>query len=715
MIENGRDAEKARNHNPREAPCYAVKSESTLHLIVIDDSSNDAEVVSNMLRNAGHAVRTTRAEDDEDLRKALEQQHWDMILTKLEIPFFSTLDVLSVVEQTGRDLPVIILADPKSDMERVVESLRAGARDAVPVNESGRLECALIREFRALNERRRHAQCQALLKETNERAQALVESSRDAIAYVHDGMHIFANESYLDMFGYSDPGELEGMPILNMVRPDDHEKFKAFLRDYMKDRAQATELDVNTVRAEGEEFAVTMEFAPAVYEGESCIQIIIRDQRANQELEKRLDEVSRTDLQTGAFNRQFFLDKFEQAVTRTTRSGALLYIEPDSFADLRQKLGINGSDMLLGEIANLLKVHLPQAKSLLARFEGHTFTALVMDVEEEAAKQLARKIVAAAHEHVAEVGGTTATFTCSIGAVLFSDGSGDPQQLLARGEKALRAAQRDGSGSVHVYNPAAEEMAEKERTALWTRQLKLALRENRFHLVFQPIVSLHGDQNENYEVFLRMRDTEGNELPPAEFMPAAEQAGLMVAIDRWVLHHAVRVLADRRAQGRSTNLFVKLSGQSLRDAKLLPWLRDLLKAAQLEGGLLTIEVSEAVAQTNLKALKVLTEGLAQLRVRLAVDHFGLAANAANLLRHSGAHFVKIDGSIVGGVGRDPEKQERIQALAAMAKEGGHLTIGETVEDANTLATLWSFGLDYVQGHFLQEPGPSLDYDFSAVV
>jgi diguanylate cyclase (GGDEF)-like protein/PAS domain S-box-containing protein len=692
-----------------------VKSESTLHLIVVDDSSNDAEAVSNMLRNAGHAVRTTRAEDDEDLRDALERQSWDMILTKLEIPFFSALDVLSVVEQNSLDLPVIVLADPKSDMGRVVEALKAGARDAVSLNEPGRLECAVVREYGDLNRRRRQQRCEALLEEANARAQGLVESSRDAIAYVHDGMHIFANQSYLDMFGYSDPGEIEGMPILNMVTPEDHEKFKGFLRNYMQGDASAAELAVQAVRTDSSVFDTNMEFAPAAYEGENCIQIIIRDQRANKELEKKLDEVSKTDLLTGAFNRQFFLQKFEQAVTRTTRPGALLFIEPDNFNGLKQDLGIAGSDALLAEIANLLKKLLPPSKSLLARFEAHTFTALIMDVDDKAAELLGRKIIAAVDEYVADVGGSTATFTCGIGAALFADGSGNPQQLLERGEKALRTAQREGTGRFYQYNPAAEDMAEKERMALWTKQLKLALRENRFHLVYQPIVSLQGDTNENYEVFVRMRDGDGNEMQPSEFLPAAEKAGLVAPIDRWVLHHAVRVLADRREKGRNTNLFVKLSGQSLRDAKLLPWLRDLLKAAKLDGGLLTIEVSESVAQTNLKALKMLTEGLSQLRVRLAIDHFGLAPNSGNLLKHCNPDFVKIDGSIISGLAKDPEKQSRIRELTAMAKEGDRLTIGQTVEDAGTLATLWSYGLDYIQGHFLQEPSPSLEYDFSAVV
>ncbi len=196
-------------------------------------------------------------------------------------------------------------------------------------------------------------------------------------------------------------------------------------------------------------------------------------------------------------------------------------------------------------------------------------------------------------------------------------------------------------------------------------------------------------------------------------MPAAAKSGLMTAVDRWVLVHTVKTAAERRRGGKRSNLFVKLSAESLKDPRLLPWLRDLLKAAKLEANTLTLEVDEAIASSNLKALKILIAGLKQLRIRLAIDHFGRADNFLNLLKHFDADFLKISGELIVAIKDSQNARERVQTITAHAQEMGKLTIAEYVEDANTLAQLYSSGVDYIQGHFLQEPGSSLDYDFSA--
>ncbi|MGE0081235.1 MAG: EAL domain-containing protein [Thiohalomonadaceae bacterium] len=684
--------------------------EDALHLVVIDDSSNDAETVSNMLRNAGHAVRATRVEDAEDLRKTLTAQPCDMVLAKLEIPFFSAAEAVAVIREMKLEVPLVIIEE-SGKHPGALACLKAGARDTVSLSDPERLEHVVLREVGDLNVRRRLAECELALAQANERAQELVDTSRDAIAYVHEGMHIYANESYVQMFGYQDVAEIEGMPLLSMVSPDDHGKFKEFLRRMGRDHQGTGSLQVRAFKADATEFQVTMEFSPTTYEGEHCIQVIIRDQTLSRELEQRLHDLSRQDLLTGLYNRQYFLDVLQQTVVDGRQHGAVLYLEPDQFRALREELGIAASDLLLADLAALLKDELSDDSLVLARFDSYAFTVLAPDIEDERAAALAAHIVKAVEGHVADAGGRTVSITCSVGASLFNESVTDAQEVLRRAEKARRTAMEAGGNRVEVYNPAAEEMAEKERALLWTKKLKIALRDNAFYLVFQPIVSLHGDPNENYEVYLRMTD-DGKEVDPTEFIPVAEQTGLMAAVDRWVLHNAVKVLAERWRSGKRTNLFVNLSEASLKDAKLLPWIRELLKAARLEGNCLVVEVAENVAQANLRLLKPFFDGLKQLHVRTALDHFGAAPNATNLLRHIRTDFLKLEGSLVSSVARDVQQQRRLKDLTNAAKEAKCQTVAEFVEDANTLAVLWGSGIDYIQGYFLQRPIRELNYDFS---
>lgn len=688
-----------------------VKTEEILRLIVIDDSSNHAETVSSLLRNAGQAVRTERAEDDEDLRELLSQQGCDMVLSKTNIPHFSPVDALHIIAQTELHIPLVVLLETFDD-SAIGNILEAGARDAVSLDHPNCLVHTLTREFADVMKRRRHRECETLLQEANRRAQSLVDSSRDAIAYVHEGMYIYANESYLQMFGYSALEEIEGMPLMDMVSPVDHGKFKEFLRGYLKGRTNSDSLDIHGCKADGSEFNITMDFSPASYEGESCIQIIIRAQSLSKELAAQIDSLTKHDLLTGAYNRQYFMAMLENLVGQSGVHGTLLYIAPDDFKPLRERLGIAGSDLVLTDFANLLKENLPGENDVVARFDAEVFTLILQGVEEEQATAAAQRILQAVEQNIFDTNGQTTSLTCSIGIALYHEDLHDVHELLQRGEKAYRKAAAGGN-CFFLYNPQTEGMAEREQAALRVKQLKTALRDNRFQLLFQPIVSLHGDPAENYEVLLRMLDDDGNQVLPGDFMPAAEQAGLMGGVDRWVLAHTVKALVERRRAGRHTHFFIKVSGESLRDEMLLPWLRDLLKAAKVEGDYLTLQMSEAVASSNLKLIKPLIEGLHQLRIKAGLDHFGLAPNYANLLRHAAVDYLKIDGNLIRGIAQNKENQARVSEIATLAQESGKKTIAEFVEDAGSLSSLWNCGVDYIQGYFLQEPGTEMNYDFNA--
>lgn len=690
-----------------------MQLEETFHLLVLDDSSNDAETISNMLRNAGHAVRADRIEDDEDLRDALTTHECDMILAKPEIPYLSALDALGVVKQLKKDTPLLVITDGVSE-ETITTLLQAGARDVVEIAKPQRLETAVLREILSLRDRRRLRQCQLALEEANIRAQNLVDSSRDAITYVHDGMHIFANDSYLEMFGYSDMEEIEGMPILNMVKAEEHASFKQFLRDYSAGKASASTLDVNGLRVDGSDFNITMEFTPASFEGEPCTQIIIRAQASSEELERKLDDMSKLDLLTGIYNRQFFLDALTTVTGKAGKEGAVLYLQLDNYKSLRDELGIAPSDRVLTEIAKLIKRLLPKENDVAARFEAEYFTVLLHDVSAERAQAFAETLRKTIDEKILDLGGTTATTTCSIGIGLYNEAIERQQEVINRAEKALNEASGQGGNQVKTYTPDEREMAEQERSVILVKQIKLALRGNKMQLLFQPIVSLKGDESENYEVFLRMQDESGNLLLPKDFLPAAEKGGLMAALDRWVLAHGIKTVTEQRRKGKPVVLFVKLSAASLKDEKLLPWLRDVLKAAHAVPETLVIEVSETVASSNLKSLKLLLEGLNQLHVRLAIDHFGNAPNYGNLLKHCNAHFLKLDASIIGTLTSSKESQDKVNEISALAHEGNKQVVANAVEDPHTLAMIYSTGIDYIQGYFLQEPAPKMDYDFSSM-
>ncbi|MFO7593090.1 MAG: EAL domain-containing protein [Pseudomonadota bacterium] len=688
-------------------------AEQTLHLLVLDDSSNDAENVANMLRNSGHAVHAKRVEDDEDLRNALAGNHCDMVLAKPKIPYLTALEAIDIIRQTGKEIPTLIIGD-NAEEEEVNEILKAGARDVVYISRPMRLEHALLREALASQEHRKLIRYETALEEANKRAQNLVDSSRDAITYVHEGMHIYANESYLETFGYSDMAEVEGMPILNMVKKDDHAKFKKFLRDFDKGQTEANTIDIDGLRPDGSDFNITMEFTPAFFDGEPCTQIIIRAQANNEELERKLSDMSKLDLLTGVYNRQYFLAALNNVIGKAGREGVIFYLRPDHFARTQDEIGIAQSDQLLADIAKFIAAQVKGKKDFIARFEGDNFTLLLHEASPKRAEKFADELRKKVADHVFKVDGNNISVTCSIGIAQYNEATTNPQDVLSRASQALSEAASMGGNRYQIYIPDEAEMAEKERMILLGKQIKNAIRNNKFQLIYQPIVSLKGDTNENYEVFIRMENEEKNILLPKDFLPAAEKNGLMPVVDRWVIAHAIKAVTEQRRKGKPVVLFVNLSGASLKDEKLLPWMRDILKAAKAQPDTLVIEVSESVASSNLKPIKMLIEGLSQLHVRLAIDNFGVAPNYQNLLKHCGADFLKLDASIVNALSSSQDAQNTVKEISAMADKEKKSVIANSVEDPRTLATIYSTGIDYIQGYFLQEPGAEMNYDFSSM-
>lgn len=255
-------------------------------------------------------------------------------------------------------MPLIAIGD-RVDETTLVAALRAGARDLVSQQQPEHLQLVVARELENLELRRALKRCEKSYRESEKRCRSLLDSSRDAISYVHEGMHVYCNTAYLAMFGFSELEDLEGMPLMNLVAPEDHGKLKDFLRRYSKGADERAELEILALRADGETFKAQMEFTPASIEGERCTQIVVRDDSIDQdELESRIRQLSNQDLLTGLYNRQYFIQVLDSTISEIAEAGGeavLFFIAPDNFKAIKENVGIAVSDLMLGDFATLLK------------------------------------------------------------------------------------------------------------------------------------------------------------------------------------------------------------------------------------------------------------------------------------------------------------------------------------------------------------------------
>jgi len=689
-----------------------VSNEKLLRVLTIFDSSEEAEVLVNVLRKAGYIVRDIRVEDDEDMETAIEENPLDIILAKQILPIFNAKQAVSLLAKSGRDIPLIVIT-PKNKEDTALDILNLGARDIVASANDTRLKFVVQRELGDLQSRRALRRNEKLLHETEKRTRNLIDSSRDAIAYVHDGAHIYANDAYLKMFGYADLEDIEGMPILDMVSSDQHTKLKEFLRGYAKGQITDDTLEVVGQHTEGKTFQITMEFSNASMEGESCSQIIIRDQAQSKELEKQLNVLSKQDLLTGLYNHTYFIEQTDKMISRAIdgqAKGALLYIMLDKYEEIKSNVGISGRDHVLTDVATLLKEKVGNL-GLLARFEGAVFTLLLNNADQAQAEKIAGGICKLIHTHISEVNKKSITTTSSIGITSINETTSNLHDCLARAEKGALTAEKAGGDQFSIYNPAIEELAEKEQFSVWANKIKVALKENKFHLLYQPIVSLRGDSGAHYEVLVRMKDENGNEVLPIEFLPAAQEMGLINFVDRWVIAHVFMLLSEQMKTGANTRFFIKLSVGSLTDNDFLPWVTERIKSLRLDADSIVFTLSEATALNYLKQAKATLQGLRSINCRVGLENFGTEQNTFQSLKHLDVNYLKIDSSLSLNLKDSIENQDKLKEIADEANEKGILAIAAFVEDANSMALLWQSSVAFIQGHFLQQPDPELKYDF----
>ena len=681
-----------------------------IRLLVLDDSQNNAERLVSILRNAGHATRAHRISSVEDLQESL-QQNWDLCLATAETSFMAAADAHAMIMRQSRDIPFVLITQPLDESIRA-EALAQGMQDAVSDSADALLALVVKRELASLAARRQQRIAEQSLRETEKRCQLLLDSSVDAIAYVHDGMHIYANRAYIRLFGYEDADDLAAEPMVGLIASKDRDTFKTFLRHY-NDQGGQNEMRCSGVDVDGKQFPITLSFSPASYDGEPCTQVVIRVETASADFELKLKTLASQDLVTGLFNRAYFQEELEKVSEQVVQGGtasSLIYMSVDNFNAVQTNIGIGGADLLLADLAQILRKAFPES-TLISRFSDDAFSILLNGREPEAIVKALDNLRGKIEANLFEASGRTIQITVSMGVSSINETSPKPEEAVDRAHRLAEQVSQAGGNAIKVFNPL-EELANQANRGNLIAMVTHALETNGFKLLFQPVISLRGDNHEHYETYLRLLNAQGEEVPAAEFLPAINDAGLAAQIDRWVISQAIRLLAGQRGKGSDTRLLINLSSASLQDPQLAHWVSGLLKENRLPSDSIIFQFNDADANTYMKQAKALTESLKTLHCKVSLSHFGCALNPYAALKHLQVDFIKIDGSFARELS-DPEAVNTLKDMVGTLHGMGKLTIVPYVDSATMMPTLWQAGVNYIQGHYLQSPSDSMNYDFSA--
>ena len=691
-------------------------SRDTLQLLLLTQTQNDAEQLVSLMRNSGFSTRARTVITHEQFEEALKSAQWDVVVADPDLENIEFTELLSQIHRLNYDIPLILI--PVNSSNALLESaLTKGASAVVAFDESNILMQTIRREVEHLRNRQEVRLLKVKLRDAEKRSRTLLESSRDPIAYIHDGMHVHANSAYLEMFGYESVEDLEGMPVMDMIASDSQASFKDFLKQYRTGIPDSFELETTGVLPDGEQFPMTMSFSDATYSDEPCNQIQISRRDTESELAAELTELRHRDAVTQLHNKEYFLERLTRAVDHAVlekQYSTLVYAEINGFDTIRRDVGIESSDTVIREISQCLS-SIAHEYDVTARISDDTFIWMMPGGDPAKARQQAQKLISTVNNLLIDLEQRTVQPTLSLGITLITDASPVPTEILQQAHLACDAAaeeNKQSSSSAHLFMP--EDKSEARQTRSMEKQITTALSRNQLRLLFQPLISMRGDDAEHYEVLLRLPGGDASDPQAGAFINSAEVSDtLKRKLDRWVILHATKLLSERQKQGKDTKLFINITGASLRDEKLPAWVQVALKAAGLNHNAIIFQFSEEDAVRYAAPAKRFCYLVRALGISTAVSRFGCELEPMRLLQQVDIDYVKVDGSYIREIGGDNANGNKaLKELLGEVHEAGKISIAPFIESSSTVANIWHYSVHFIQGYYVQAPQADMTYDFS---
>jgi len=463
----------------------------------------------------------------------------------------------------------------------------------------------------------------------------------------------------------------------------------------------------------GDRFWASLSIAPVVVSGRRKLLLVASDVSEQRQLTELLTYQASHDALTELYNRREFERRVERVLAHMGSGGstsALLYIDLDQFKLINDTSGHIAGDQLLTQLASQMREQL-RGGDVLARLGGDEFGVLAANVGDLAgAQRIAERLREQIDGYLFSWEQRSYPVSASIGGVMIDHADISMKELFAQADTACYMAKEGGRNRVHFYSEQDDETAQRRGEMEWVNRLRWALEEDRLLLDYQELRALpsHEGQPPQIEVLLRLRDEDGRVVLPGAFLPAAERYGLMPLIDRWVIETTLANFDQLHDQGPALALCeINLSGASIEDDSLADLILELLERHRVDPTRVCFEITETVAVRNLARVGAFMGRLREAGCLFALDDFGAGMSSFGYLKNLPVDFIKIDGSFIRDIARDPMSQAIVQAVTDIGHQRGMQVIAEWVSSEEIIARLVEIGVDYAQGFALHKPEPVL--------
>ena len=547
------------------------------------------------------------------------------------------------------------------------------------------------------------------LRASEERFRALIETASDAFVSVDlRGTIVEWNRKAEETFGWA-RDEAVGQPLATTIIPDAHRQahaqaFERFVRSGSS-VVVGRPLEVNAMRRDGVEFPVELSVWVTISQGLRRVNAFVRDTTDRKALEAVTHQAFHDPL-TDLANRALFTDRVAAALARrgdAELTVAVLLLDLDDFKTVNDSLGHAAGDELLVAVASRLRSCVRPGDTL-ARLAGDEFAILLDELDDEADAVAVAKRVGKRLEAPFEIEAMEIAVRASIGISLGKDVDARPEDLMRDADVAMYEAKARGKGGYRVFEPHMRDAVVKRMEL--KADLRHALERGELHVRYQPYISLDDESIVGAETLLRWEHSERGLIPPADFIPLAEEMGLIVPLGRWVLEEACRQgveWAQRWPALGPLTLSVNISARQLQDRGFVGEVAEIVAQYGLPPEQLVLELTESsLVEDPDQAVRRLRE-LRLLGIRLAIDDFGTGYSSLGDLQRYPFEILKVHRAFVAALGNGSDEPTLAKAIFELARHLGMQTIAEGVEEEEQLAALRELGCAYAQGYHFARP------------
>lgn len=692
-----------------------MAADNSLKLLLAHDSFEEANRIVSLLRNANYRAESKHVNKVEVLSKLLENKSWDLIIAQFNGSDVPIKSIFTTIRKLNLDTPVVLITD-EYDPAEIVEGLRHGAADVIPMDEDQRLLLIISRTLYDLEQRRRLRQSRRLYSDSESRCDRLLGSSVDAIAIIQEGTYLYTNDSYAQLFGYLNSEGMLCMPVIDTLQAEEHDRLKEYLRAIEPDEEfPAQTINFTGITSDGIPVPVEAKISKVDYQGEAGLELVITKSYLEGKGGIEAD-VSVTQSSAVSIQRDKVIEQINATIRQAAQkqnTSALLYITIDRYPSIQSEIGIQKVEELISQLLEKINSSIKDNHTL-NRFKEDCFIVIAPNTSADAGLMLANHICEAIDGYIFQLGEQTFSLTLGIGVSVINEAVATPECCIDRAQNALKDLYTEGGSPDFANNAKLSEtgigpsLTEDDVEG----HARILLDKKQFELLYQPLIPLHGAQEEFYEVLIQVKPGVFEKDLPEDFIAKVFKTPTAIEIDHCVILEAIKALTEKLKAAPATRLFINISGHTIADEGFIPWLKTALKASGLLPKQIIFQLREIDIARQFHHSVGLINELNKINGNVALSHFGLAIEPMKLLQKLSVNFVKFDSVIIEQAYKNETNMAEVENMISLLKSENENIIVPFVERANMIPTLWGCGVHYIQGHFLQPPTRVMNYDFS---